>query len=448
MQPDGIGYHVRNEMGGLWYHPLRVIRNIWLEREGKILRPRKCTLSPWSYSADYGDIVLTASLPEFDRFRIELSGKGSTETILAIDATPGKAWLSPDDIIPEITFTDRTVSFGLKGNSRGVEAHFPSGKFSMQDHFIYSKFSDQYFVDFLAAPRKIQSKENNATGKYYEMKAESSKLTSSNLEIDMRLYYAKANLLQLVSSVPGIGMGLTAGHPDFAWFFGIDSFLSIPGMMLSGMFEEAFETLRTITRFSKNGRIPHEIVTNGVVYNEGDMEESALFPWALIEYFLFSGDTRGLLEMESHLWKALRTVLESDLMGRGIMEDSGAGTGIDVDVVSFLAMSIRHILMAPDFIFENEFSIDPATLKDIEKDLVQRLRKEFWMNELGTFANRMVSGSPVYSGFWTSLIPFYGDLASPQQYAKFIAGRGLRDISVNDEITVAPGGNSMPLNTG
>ena len=70
--------------------------------------------------------------------------------------------------------------------------------------------------------------------------------------------WAKHDILELYTKTP-IGNGFYAGIPKFSWFFGRDGEWISNAAIECGMDELAKDQLDLLYRFSKNGRIPHEI---------------------------------------------------------------------------------------------------------------------------------------------------------------------------------------------
>ncbi|WP_075056621.1 hypothetical protein [Thermogymnomonas acidicola] len=162
---------------------------------------------------------------------------------------------------------------------------------------------------------------------------------------------AKSNIAMLIQRWGGGKHLLTAGHPDFPWFFAIDTFLSARGgAMYTGEWRAVADTLRFLASRSSGGRIPHEVVTNGVVYNSGDLEESALFPAVVAEASMWRRSWRLFSELSDTVGRSVRYVWETGLTGRGgIMEDQDrGGSGIDIDTVCFFTRSLELLLTVPE----------------------------------------------------------------------------------------------------
>ena len=84
----------------------------------------------------------------------------------------------------------------------------------------------------------------------------------------------------LVRDVPGIGRGVSGGFMEYPWWFGTETY-SVQVLTATGDFELAKQTLRLLRSQSDkangNGRIVHEITTDGAVANPGNTQETAQF---------------------------------------------------------------------------------------------------------------------------------------------------------------------------
>lgn len=111
----------------------------------------------------------------------------------------------------------------------------------------------------------------------------------------------KVGYEQLYRHVDGFGKGLGAGLPVYPWWFGCDSSYALLGALCVGRFEMALDTLRLLAKVSRetngNGRIIHEVTTNGVVFNPGNTQETPHFVMAVWDAFCWTGDEEFLREL-------------------------------------------------------------------------------------------------------------------------------------------------------
>jgi glycogen debranching enzyme len=206
--------------------------------------------------------------------------------------------------------------------------------------------------------------------------------------------WAKLNTEWLVSELPGIGRFLGAGAVEYPWLFGCDNSYALQGVVASGDFELAKSTLKTLERISEktngNGRIIHEMSSNGFVYNRGNMQETPHFAVAVWKVFNWTGDTLFLREMYPYIKKGIYWLLtENDKNknlfpeGNGIMEVKGLNAElIDVAVYTQQALEAASKMAA---IFnepeqEREYAKKAAMLKN-------KINTDFWDETEGSYCD-------------------------------------------------------------
>lgn len=105
----------------------------------------------------------------------------------------------------------------------------------------------------------------------------------------------------IIREAEGVGKGVVAGYAEFPWWFGNDTNYIVPGLLMQGDYESCKATLRLLKEKSEqvngNGRVVHEISSNGVVYYEGMTTETPQFADTVWMVYQWSGDREFLLEM-------------------------------------------------------------------------------------------------------------------------------------------------------
>ena len=206
--------------------------------------------------------------------------------------------------------------------------------------------------------------------------------------------WTKVNKEWLIRDVPGIGRGLGAGLPEYPWWFGCDNTYSLQAVMATGDFDLAKQTLRLLKNESMkkngNGRIIHEISTNGVVYNPGNTQETAHFIICVAKLFEWTGDIDFIKEMYPVMKMGIQWLLtEMDQNqnlfpeGYGIMEVYGLNAElIDVAVYTQQAIEatarIAGILNEPQV--QNEY-------QRLAAELAAKINKDFWDEEEGSYCD-------------------------------------------------------------
>ena len=80
----------------------------------------------------------------------------------------------------------------------------------------------------------------------YEKLARLSKLTIPDKDLEQAFEWLKYNCDWLVRKVPGIGTAISAGIPDYPWWFGVDSEYSLRGYMAIGQTDVVYQTIRLL----------------------------------------------------------------------------------------------------------------------------------------------------------------------------------------------------------
>ena len=134
---------------------------------------------------------------------------------------------------------------------------------------------------------------NEKSSRYQEL-ARSSELTIPDKDLENAFRWLKYNSDWLVRTVPGIGTGIGAGIPDYPWWFGVDSEYALQGYMMVGQSDVVFKTIDLLNSISMevngNGRIVHEVSTNGAVFNRGNINETPQFATLIRTIYDWSGD--------------------------------------------------------------------------------------------------------------------------------------------------------------
>lgn len=452
------GHHIPGEMSGLWHPPLRLLRSLAVagESAGEVIQ-RYETL-PDRRIFHFSGFSIELSMPEGHLMLVRCRCRTAKTCTLAMETGPSAVWFS--DWQPEC----RTRQRGQK-----VEMSFsrPRWEFSIvpsravltvEGNIVRTEMEDDASLlvtggtdgaagGYVASPA--------ATSIQYPDVLSSCLMRCSSPPVEEAFYWSKLGLHWLAHRQDGLGYGITAGHPEFPWYFGLDAFHSMDALLQTGQWACARGTLEILSSFARTqeGRVPHEIVTNGRVYNPGDMEESAMYPSALWKYLDWTGDTAFAAEHLSDAAHALRYVVQRDFVGPGAMEDPERGSAKEIDTMCHFvegAEALRHLassVQCEDVGWEDGIS----DVYDLASSTRKYIRNEMWLAEIDGFANRVVGGDPVFRGHWTSIAPFVAGIASDSQYSSFAMspGNGLSLHSSPGGLFVEPEKrNVMPVLNG
>lgn len=449
--PD-LGWHVEGEMGGIWLHPIKLMDGFTVsisvdEKTFCLDKANSFTNYPFSN-------LLSFSNPEngIEVERLQFAPDGREGMVILfkiknvdksdksvrfdfntyVDLMP--VWLGERtgmiDKPDEITFSEQTNTFTGKdqgndwfvvwGSAKGIALSptesstcqmFPKGNgtnagfglditLPAETEQIIPIFisgsteSELKALETLADLRTNLQIDWMAKKNRYETIQEFSQITIPDKELQQAFEWTKYNTDWLVREVPGIGRGFGAGLPDYPWFFGVDSEYTIQGLITTGRKDLVYSTIELIHNLSEkengNGRIIHEVSTNGAVFNPGNINETPQWASMIWEVYRWTGDREFLETYFPSVEKGLTWLLESNdkdgnllADGYGMMEIHGLQSEmIDVAVYSQKAFSdaakMAEILGKPDLSKSYQQTADALAVK---------INADFWVAEFGSYAD-------------------------------------------------------------
>ncbi len=206
--------------------------------------------------------------------------------------------------------------------------------------------------------------------------------------------WIKYNTDWLVRDVPGIGRGLSAGIPDYPWWFGADNSYALQGALATGRVDIAESTMQMLHQLSKerngNGRIVHEVSTNGVVFNPGNLNETPHFAMLVWTAYEWTGDRDILVAYYPTVKKGLDWMMaEQDEDrngypdGAGMMEIHGLDSEM-IDVVAYTQQAFEAAAKMAAVMNEPDVSME---FERAAESLRKRINAEWWVEEASSFAD-------------------------------------------------------------
>lgn len=289
-----------------------------------------------------------------------------------------------------------------KTAGRGVSIAFflslPIDEKGFADVFFAITSSSQTYEEALDGWKRIRS---NLHGLRAEKKEALSRILSySQLKVpdpDIQGVFddIKVGYEQLYREVDGFGAGLGAGLPEYPWWFGCDNSYALLGALCVGRFDMTIKTLRLLAKVSQetngNGRIIHEVSTNGVVYNPGNTQETPHFTMAVWDTFLWTGDLEFLKDMyplcrEGVLsWLLGEQDTDGDLFpeGYGITEVAGLNWEL-IDTAVYTQQALESLAQMAR-ILEDEQTEEKAS--HLAQVLKEKIEARYWLEEEGLYAD-------------------------------------------------------------
>ncbi|GAB3784722.1 hypothetical protein GCM10028818_44940 [Spirosoma horti] len=213
-------------------------------------------------------------------------------------------------------------------------------------------------------------------------------------KLEQAFRWVKYNTDWLIREVPEIGRGLSAGLPDYPWWFGADGCYTLSGLITTGNRQLVYDSVDLLNKISEkengNGRIIHEVSTNGAVYNPGNLNEVPQFASMIAEVYRWTGDKNFLRKYFPTVKKGMSWLLaendkDKNLLpdGFGMMEIHGMNSEmIDVAVYTQVAFANAAYMASElgDKTLAMEYQRNASTLKT-------KINTDFWVPESGSYAD-------------------------------------------------------------
>ncbi len=230
----------------------------------------------------------------------------------------------------------------------------------------------------------------------YEQIAQTARLTIPDKQLQEAYTWAKFNTDWLIRDVPEIGRGLSAGIPDYPWWFSCDNTYALRGLLATGRTDIVFSTLRLLKKLSEeingNGRVIHEASTNGAVFNPGNINETPHFASMVWIAYQWTGDRAFLEEFYPFVKQGLDWLLaENDADGNlypdgfGMMEIHGLESEM-IDVAVYTQQAFADAAKMAQETGDAKAAGDYQQKAD---RLRERINADFWVPEFNSYADFM-----------------------------------------------------------
>jgi len=465
--PD-LGWHIKGEMGGIWDHPIKLMNgfeaniiipgnndSLCLNKADKFINYPMANCHHFAWDKENISMERFQFVPDglegaIVEFLIINKGKEDRNLVFSFtgmtDLRP--TWLGErtnmTDAEDEIVFDEKTsaiiakdknnpwfTAFGSSLNpdhspGEQVDIHPTTGKgqgknatlsFSLklkpnEEKLVPIFIAGSYHSrESLLSTYRILKSEGKAKLiqkiERYKKIDSISHLTIPDKNIEQMYEWLKYNTDWLIRNVPETGIGLSAGLPDYPWWFGGDAVYSLQGVLATGNHELAKNTIILLEKVSKqtngNGRIIHEVSTNGSVYNPGLLSETALFITLLRNYFAWTGDKELITELFPEVNKGIKWLLENDIDGNGYPNGNGLMEipGLDKEMIDVAVYTQQAFSSASELAMalgENKLATDYQKLAD---ELKVKINKEWWnetVKSFGDFRGTVAEAKPILKG--------------------------------------------------
>ncbi|MBX2827167.1 MAG: glycogen debranching protein [Flavobacteriaceae bacterium] len=442
--PD-LGWHIKGEMGGIWNHPIKLLDgfNISLEMNNTDYELDKAdafTNYPYANRMDYSvtdevTIERWQFVPDGKEgivIQLHIDNKGShqkgilnftaqsdlrptwlgerTEMIDGPDianynSTKGlltfKDSMNPwytviglDSRVTEYSEADSNTSASI-AKTLSYEIELLEKESTVVNIVIASSYtSEEAAMDNHRSIRQNIFNDFKAKKQRYEALANKTKLTVPDKDVEEAFEWVKYNCDWLVRTVPEVGTGIGAGIPDYPWWFGVDSEYALQGYMAIGQQDAVYKTIQLLDSVSGavngNGRIIHEMSTNGAVFNPGNINETPQFASLIWKIYQWNGDKAFLEKYFPTIRDGLDWLLnENDADknqfpdGYGMMEVHGMDSEM-IDVAAYTQKAFADAAKIAAELGKDGLSQGFAY---IAEDIKKNINEKFWSEEFNSYAD-------------------------------------------------------------
>ncbi|MGB5170035.1 MAG: glycogen debranching protein [Eudoraea sp.] len=445
-----IGWHVKGEMGGIWNHPIKLMDGFELELQWneEIIQLDSAVHFinyPFANSHLYDPIGAEEELI-IERFQFVPDGEQGLVIQYKLQNTSKESQVfdmifnGHSDLMP-VWLGERTgmidgvdkgnyiqqigawhfkdslnpwhLIFGADrantGHTITKSPYSGRGETGKLIYRIQLNAQETDFINFTVAGSYVSEKDAMITydiiqnnpellltlkKKRYEHLAKKSKLTVPDKKLQEAFEWLKYNCDWLIRDVPEIGRGITAGLPDYPWWFGVDSEYALQGYMAIGQSDIVLSSIKLIDSVSNavngNGKILHEMSTNGSVFNDGNINETPQFASLIWNIYLWNGDKSFLKKYFPTVKKGLKWLLEENDENKNLFPD-GFGMmeihGMDSEMIDVASYTYKAFKDASEIAQELEETTLALEYKEIALVLEKKINESFWSPDFESYAD-------------------------------------------------------------
>ncbi|MCL6267496.1 trehalase family glycosidase [Flagellimonas myxillae] len=438
-----LGWHIKGEMGGIWNHPIKLMDGfdaqliigkdtLPLDKATEFVNypmanmhsfkwPSKgITVERWQFVPDglQGMLVQYVIKSEQNSSTANFKFTGHTDLLPTwlgeetqmIDAKDSATfetdkWVVKDDNNPWFNI------FGADQNPMDHESLGGQGNASSNalTYALNLNHQNSSSLTFVIAGSYISQEDAQRTfdiiqkeyaslvlakKQRYQKLASQTRLTIPDKQLEQTFEWLKYNCDWLVRTVPEIGTGIGAGIPDYPWWFGVDSEYALKGYMAIGQDNIVDKTIRLLDSVSmavnENGKILHEMSTNGFVFNKGNINETPQFASLIWNIYTWNGDRKFLEKYFPTIQKGLAWLMEENDSNGNLFPD-GFGMmeihGLNSEMIDVAAYTQRAFDDASKMARELGKDAVAEEYHDLAKQLKHKINTELWSEEFGSYAD-------------------------------------------------------------
>lgn len=450
-----VGFHVKGEMGGVWQHPIKLLDGYGFDmisvRSKEVLAPRCEEFITYSFVTKfkYGfadssvKVTQTQFVPDQTsvlvvEYKLENTGR-ETNTYdfqFHADANIMPVWLGE-----RTGMTDRQDEVFSSNEKNGTTIFKDSGsnwfsgvrqegakvvsnrtdKTSYQGKGIshLSSFrcelkpdKPQYIRCFISGSMKnaneiedhiseVQKQLQSlfeAKKKRYEMIEQTAGISIPDKAMETAYLWGKFSTDWLRRDFPLLGKGLSAGLPDYPWYFSNDqaaTFPALAGTVDPKLFYEVFSFFQHVSDTANHGLggVIHEISSNGAIYAKGRLDESQsqiISAWTIYKWtgnFDFMKDNYAY---GKRIWTWLQ---QHDKNNNGYFEGYGGVEiqGLNDEMFDVQISTVEFLEVLSQMALELNNSQEAQDFSNKANELKKKIEADWWIEEESRYADFICS---------------------------------------------------------
>jgi glycogen debranching enzyme len=308
------------------------------------------------------------------------------------------AVLPPSDYSQETPCDFERLGMGTSGSLSYDITLIPGQSLSFPVVIAGSHISQEAMVTtFLDIRENVGSMIEAKTNRYGKIKSMTD-ISIPDSTLEETFEWIKYNTDWLIRDVEGVGRGLSAGIPDYPWWFGADSEYALQGAVMTGRWDLVYETIDLIAGLSEkvngNGRIIHEVSSNGAVFNPGNINETPQFASLIWKVYNWTGNRDFLVRYYPLVTDGLEWLMkERDADGNGLPDGFGMMEihGLDSEMIDVAAYTQKAFADAAHMALvlnkTEEAAEEVAWYHEKADDLAQIINTEFWVEDQKSYAD-------------------------------------------------------------
>lgn len=459
MFPD-FGHHLENEMGGLWLHPVKLLDGFWLRfcdhtaktvdrwiiADSFINKPYG---NEFYYNNGLGNTEVqikqfqfapeeaTGLIVSYEFYNAgNVNRSVSVEFLARTDLRP--VWFSETvNIVPgtsdKLNYIPEIDAFHVKDSAHdwhvligssekpsetksGDNLYGPqitSGK-GTGESFVFNfmleamatkmlKFyiagSSESMDDCMLQYQRLRTDLGLLEQKKqrYQRIMETCSLKVEDKKFEDIFNWIKINNDWMIMNVPRYGRGLSAGFPEYPWWFCCDNCYALQGVLAAGDFQLCRDTILLILTYSekynKNGKILHEVTTFGAVPNYGNTQETAHFITIVWKYYQWTGDWSLIERCIPYLSQSVSWLINSD--DDGDLFPSGYGiteiAGLNMEMIDSAVYACEAYFDWAEICKLRGLTEESKKFYNLALKLKQAINEKFWSEQESLYCDCFAS---------------------------------------------------------